>query len=254
MAIADTTADTTQTDAPAPTSPIKRFAPLAVIVLGMVAFFALGGPDYINLDTLKDNRETLAAFVQDNFVVAILGFMALYAVLVAISFPGASVLTLSGGFLFGVVTGTTAVVLGATLGATIVFLVARTAFGDTLRSKLDGERLKKFEAGLRENELSYLFILRLVPVFPFFLVNIAPALFDVKTRNYVLSTLFGIIPGSLVYASVGNGIGAVLDQGGEIQLAGLMTQPSVILPIVGLALLALIPVVYKRVKGTPAQV
>ena len=238
--------DTEETSKPA--SPLKRFAPLAVIAAGLALFFALDGPSYINMDTLRDNREVLAGFVQDNLVIALLGFMALYAVLVAISFPGASILTLVGGFLFGAFTGTAAVVIGATLGATAVFFAAKTALGASLRDKLGSGKLAKFEAGLKDNELSYLFILRLVPLFPFFLVNVAPALFNVKTRNYVLSTFFGIIPGSFVYASVGNGIGAVFDSGGEANLSGLMFQPQVILPILGLMVLALIPVIYKRVK------
>ena len=230
---------------PAP-SPLKRFAPLAVIAAGLALFFALDGPSHINMDTLRDNREVLAAFVENNHVIALLGFTALYAVLVAISFPGASILTLVGGFLFGTVAGTAAVVVAATLGATAVFFAAKTALGASLRDRLGSGKLAKFEEGLRDNELSYLFILRLVPLFPFFLVNVAPALFNVKTRNYVLSTFFGIIPGSFVYASVGNGIGAVFDRGGEADLGGLMFQPQVILPIVGLILLALVPILYKR--------
>ena len=234
---------------PAPAPLWKRFLPLAVIGAGLAAFFALGGPDYISMDALRENRDVLAGFVQSNFALALFGFVALYAVLVAISFPGASLLTLVGGFLFGVWTGTLAVVVAATLGATAVFFAAKTAFGDALKRKLDGERLGKFEEGLRENELSYLFILRLVPLFPFFLVNIAPALLDVKTRNYVLSTFLGIIPGSFVYASVGNGIGSVFDAGGEAKLSGLMFQPSVILPILGLIMLALVPVIYKRIRA-----
>ena len=246
----DTDMTSIAVDSSEPATPLwKRFLPLAAIGAGLAAFFALGGPDYISMDALRENRDVLAGFVQSNFALAILGFMALYAVLVGISFPGASLLTLVGGFLFGVWTGTLAVVVGATLGATVVFFAARTAFGDALRKKLDGDRLRKFEEGLREDELSYLFILRLVPIFPFFLVNIAPALLNVKTRNYVLSTFFGIMPGSFVYASVGNGIGSVFDSGGEAKLSGLMFQPSVILPIVGLILLAFVPVVYKRIKS-----
>jgi len=239
-------------DAPQTKSPLKRFAPLAIIAMGLITFFALGGPDYVNMDSLRENREVLAGFVQDNFVIAFIGFIAAYAVLTAISFPGAWVLSLVGGFLFGTLTGTISIVIGATLGATALFLAARYAFGDLLRSKADGGMIKKFEKGLKEDELSYLFILRLVPLFPFFVVNIAPAFFDVKLRNYLLATFFGIIPGSLVYASVGNGIGAVFDKGEEANLSGLMFQPAVIGPIIGLIILALIPVIYKRVKVAKA--
>jgi uncharacterized membrane protein YdjX (TVP38/TMEM64 family) len=229
-------------------SPIKRFAPLLVIAAGLAAFFALGGPQYFNLESLRANREVLAAFVDGNFLLAILGFMGLYAVLTAISFPGASVMSLFGGFMFGTVAGTFGIVIGATLGATALFLAARYAIGDSLRKKA-GPYMQKFEAGLKENEFSYMFILRLIPAFPFFIVNIVPALFDVKLRNYMITTLLGIIPGSLVYASVGNGIGAVFDQGGEVQLSGLMLQPKVILPIVGLILLSLLPIIHKKIRA-----
>ena len=227
----------------------RRLLPLGVIALGLALFFALGGPGYINIDALRDNRDVLAAFVSDNFVVAIIGFIAIYATLTAISFPGAWVLSVVGGFLFGTWVGGFAIVTGATIGAVALFLAARSAFGDVLRRRFDGELLRKFQKGLQDNELSYLFILRLVPLFPFLLVNIAPALFDVKLRNYIIATFFGIIPGALVYASVGNGIGAVFDRGEDANLSGLMFQPSVILPIIGLIALALVPVIYKRVKS-----
>ena len=244
------TAIDTAPDASEAKSPIKRFAPLGIIALGLALFFYFDGPSYVNMDSLRENREVLAGFVQEHFLLAFLGFIAAYAVLVAISFPGSSILTIVGGFLFGAFTGTLGVVIAATLGATAIFFAAKTAFGESLRAKLGSGKLAKFEEGLKDNELSYLFILRLVPIFPFFLVNVAPALFDVKTRNYMISTFFGIIPGSFVYASVGNGIGAVFDRGEEANLSGLMFQPAVIGPILGLIALAMIPVIYKRVKAS----
>jgi uncharacterized membrane protein YdjX (TVP38/TMEM64 family) len=231
----------------------KRLLPLAVIAAALTAFFALGGPDYVSLESLKENRETLGAMVADNFALVFFGFIALYALLVGISFPGASFLSIFGGFLFGAIFGGLAVVVGATIGATAIFLAARYAFGDAL-SKKAGPYMKKFEAGLKENELSYLFILRLIPAFPFFIVNIVPALFDVKIRNYILTTFFGIIPGSFVYASVGAGVGAVFDAGEDVQLSGLMLQPKIIVPIVGLIALSLLPILYKKFKGAPAEV
>lgn len=228
-----------------PKSAVKRFAPLAIILVALAAFFALGGPKYISLESLKSNRAALSAFVEDNFIASVLGFIGLYAVLTAISFPGASFLSIFGGFLFGTLVGGSAITIGATLGAVGIFLAARYALGDALTKKA-GPYMKKFEDGLKENEFSYLFILRLVPAFPFFIVNIVPALFDVKLRNYVLTTFFGIIPGCFVYASVGAGAGAILDKGGELNLGGLMTQPKVLLPILGLIILALLPIIYKK--------
>jgi len=228
-------------------SKLKRFLPLAVIAIALTAFFALGGPKYINFESLRDNQEFLKAFVADNYILAVVGFIVIYAVLVAISVPGAGFLSIFAGFLFGLTTGVPAVIIGATIGATIIFLVARSALGSGLAAKA-GPFMEKFEKGLKEDELSYLFILRLVPIFPFFIVNIVPALFDVKLRNYVLTTFFGIIPGSFVYVSVGNGVGDVLAAGEELSLSGLMFRPAVILPIVGLILLSMFPVVYKKLS------
>lgn len=236
---------------PASKSKLKRFLPLVVIVAALTAFFALGGPKYINLDSLRDNQEFLKAFVANNYLLAVVGFVVIYAVLVAISVPGAGFLSIFAGFLFGLTTGVPAVIIGATIGATIIFLIARSALGSGLAAKA-GPFMAKFEKGLKENELSYLFILRLVPIFPFFMVNIVPALFDVKVRNYVLSTFFGIIPGSLVYVSVGNGIGDALSAGQDVPLAGLMFRPAVILPILGLMLLSMIPIVYKKLSNKKA--
>ncbi|MGB3455312.1 MAG: TVP38/TMEM64 family protein [Litorimonas sp.] len=242
-----------ETPANAPSKPLwKRLLPLGVIAAALGVFFAVGGPDYVSIDSLRENRETLSALVADNFWLVWIGFIALYATLVGISFPGAGFLSIFGGFLFGTVTGATGIVIGATIGATAIFLAARYAFGDALAAKA-GPYMKKFEAGLKENELSYLFILRLIPAFPFFIVNIVPALFDVKIRNYVISTALGIIPGSLVYASVGAGVGAIFDAGGDVQLGGLMLQPTVIGPILGLIALSLLPILYKKFKGSPAE-
>lgn len=230
---------------------VKRLLPLGVIAAALAAFFALGGPEYVNLESLKENRDWLAGFVQDNFLIAFMGFIVLYATLVGISFPGAGFLSIFGGFLFGTFTGAFGIVIGATIGACIIFLVARNAIGGNLAEKM-GPYMKKFEDGLSKNELSYLFILRLVPLFPFFVVNVVPALFNVKFRNYALSTALGIIPGSLVYASIGDGASAIFEQGGDLKLSGVMTEPRVLFPIIGLAILAMIPIIYNKLKAQPA--
>ena len=152
-------------------------------------------------------------------------------------------------FLFGLLLGKLLVVIGATLGATIIFLVARSALGDTLREKA-GPRVRKMEEGFREDALNYLLVLRLIPIFPFWLVNIVPAVLGVALSTYVLGTAIGIIPGSFVYASVGNGLGAVFDAGQSPDL-GIIFSPEIILPIVGLAILAILPVLYKKLRGRP---
>ena len=224
---------------------LKRLAVLAVLLGALGLFFAYGGHNYISLDTLHEHQGVLKDFVARYWFWSVAGFGLLYAALVAISFPGASLLSIFAGFLFGLVTGSIVVVLGATLGAILVFLAARYVMGESLAAKA-GPFMQKFEKGLQENEISYLFILRLVPLFPFFIVNIVPALFNVKLRNYALTTLIGIIPGSIVYVSVGNGIGDVLQAGQQVPLQGLMLRPAVLLPIAGLMFLSLIPVVYKK--------
>ncbi|MEM8799053.1 MAG: TVP38/TMEM64 family protein [Pseudomonadota bacterium] len=229
-------------------SMIKRFLPLVMIVAAIGTAWGLGLQNYISLDALKENREALQAFVSDYGILAALAFMVLYAVTTALSLPTGLVMTLAGGFMFGTWLGGATVVLGATIGATIIFLVAKTSLGEALHAKA-GPFLKKLEAGFREGEVSYLFIIRLVPVVPFFIANIAPAFLGVKTRNYIVTTLFGIMPGTFVYAGVGNGLGAALDKGEDLNL-GIIFEPQVLGPLIGLALLALLPVVVKKLRKT----
>jgi uncharacterized membrane protein YdjX (TVP38/TMEM64 family) len=152
-----------------------------------------------------------------------------------------------GGLLFGTIAATIYVVIGATVGATGLFLAARTALGEPLRARA-GPAVKRMEKGFQENALSYLLVLRLVPLFPFFVVNLVPAFLGVPLRTYVIGTVLGIIPGSFVYASVGNGLGAIFDAGQTPDLK-IIFQPDILIPIIGLAILSLIPIAYKKFKG-----
>jgi uncharacterized membrane protein YdjX (TVP38/TMEM64 family) len=231
-------------------SPVKRFAPLALLVLAIALVFAFDLDRFVSFQSLSENREMLLGFVERNAFLAPLLFVLVYAGVVALSIPGGAVLTIAGGFLFGTWFGTILVLIGATLGATLVFLIARTALGDALRDKA-GPRIKKMEQGFREDAFNYLLVLRLIPIFPFWLVNIVPAFLGVPLTTYIAATFLGIIPGSFVYASVGNGLGAVFDAGGTPDL-GIIFRAEIILPIVGLALLAALPVAYRRFKGRPA--
>jgi uncharacterized membrane protein YdjX (TVP38/TMEM64 family) len=226
---------------------LRRLLPLIVIVALIALAFALDLDRYLSFEALRQNRERLLDFVAARPVAAPLLFVIVYASAVALSLPGAVFLTLAGGFLFGTVQATLLVVVGATLGACAIFLIARGALGDLLRARA-GPWLAKMEAGFRENALSYLLVLRLIPIFPFWLVNLVPAFLGVPLRTFALATLVGIIPGSLVYSSVGAGLGAVFDQGGTPDL-GIILEPEILLPIIGLALLALLPVAYKRWRG-----
>jgi uncharacterized membrane protein YdjX (TVP38/TMEM64 family) len=228
-------------------SQLKRFLPLAILVLAIVTVFAFGLDEYLRFEQLSQNRAQLLDFVERHAALAPLLFMAIYAAVIALSVPGGAVLTMAGGFLFGVALGTLYVVVAATIGASLVFLAARTALGDSLRRRA-GPWLRRMEDGFRENALHYLLFLRLVPIFPFWLVNLVPAFLGVPFRIYLTATFFGIIPGSLVYASVGNGLGAVFDAGATPDL-GIIFKPAIILPLAGLALLAILPVAYKKIKA-----
>lgn len=236
----------TSEDAP-PRRSLFRFAPVAVLVGGLVLVFAFDLHDLISLSALHEHREDLTGFVADNLVAAAAAFMAIYAIATALSVPGGAVLTLVGGFLFGVVIGGMLVVVAATIGAVGVFLAARTALGDSLRRR-SGGWLKRLEGGFRRNAFSYLLTLRLIPLVPFWLVNLAPAFFGVPLSTFVITTVLGIIPGTIVYVGVGNGLGATLDAGEDPDL-GIILDPEILLPLLGLALLSLLPLAYRHWRG-----
>ncbi|HXI87005.1 MAG TPA: TVP38/TMEM64 family protein [Parvularculaceae bacterium] len=230
----------------------SRFLPLIVIALALAAFFALGLQRYFSLDALRDNRERLRAFLADNPALAMGAFVLVYAGAVAISFPGASIMTVFGGFLFGLWPGVPLIVIGATLGACAIFVAAKTALGDFLGRRAGG-LIKRMEDGFREDELSYLFFLRLAPIFPFWAVNIGAGVLGVRLRNFFIGTLIGIVPGSFVYASIGNAAATAFDAGEDVTLQGVLFKPEVLLPFVGLALLSLLPVVLKRMRAAKGK-
>ncbi len=231
-----------QTDQPKPLW--RRLLPVAVLVAAFAGFFALGLDRYLSFEALRDNRAALTAFVESNLALAILAFIAIYALSVAVSLPGASVLTIAGGLMFGTWMGTAVTVIGATIGACLIFIIAKSAFGDALRAKAGG-RVEKLLAGFEKDAFSYMMILRLVPIFPFFIVNVAPALAGVSFRLFAITTVIGIIPGTWVYTQVGTGLGSVFDAGESFSPSGILT-PDVVIALVGLAALSLIPLVYKR--------
>ncbi|WP_029009131.1 TVP38/TMEM64 family protein [Azospirillum halopraeferens] len=234
---------------PPPSAPWMRLAPLAVLAAGLLGVLAAGLHEHLSPDALARHRTALTAFVAANGALAALAYVAVYTLAVAFSVPGATVLTLAGGLLFGVWAATALAVTGATLGAVAVFLAARTAAGGFLRHRA-APWTARLEAGFREHAFSYTLFLRLVPLFPFWLVNLIPAVLGVPLRTYAPATLIGIVPGALVYASVGNGLGAVLDAGGRPDPA-LMMEPAILLPLLGLAVLALVPVLVRRLRRTP---
>ena len=213
--------------------------------------FALDLNRYLTFAALHEHREALAGLVADNVLLAALAFVVVYALAIALSVPGGAILTIAGGFMFGSILATLLVVFAATLGAAIVFLIAKTALGDPLRARA-GPFLKRMEAGFQEDALNYLLVLRLIPLFPFWIVNLVPAFLGVPLRTYVLGTFIGIIPGSFVFASVGAGIGSVLDSDQEFSPSSVLT-PQIVIALVGLAVLALLPVVYRKLKARAAR-
>lgn len=227
-----------------------RIVPLVVLAAGFIAFFALGLDRYLSFEALGAHRDALLSWSGEHRVLVVLSFIALYGLVVALSVPGAIWMTLGAGFLFGTVAACAYVVVSATLGAAVIFLAAKYALGDYLRGRA-GPAIKRLESGFRENEWSYMLVLRLVPLFPFWLVNLAPAFLDVRIRVYVICTFFGIIPGTFVYASIGNGLGSLMDAGTAPDL-GVIFEPEILLPLIGLAVLSVIPVAYKRYKGRKA--
>ena len=216
----------------------------AIFVAAIVAFFAFEGQRYLSLDVVKANRDALLAFAEAHFILALAIAFFVYVGAVAFSLPGGLVLSLTTGFIFGRWVGTVLVVLAATLGATLAFLAARYLFADIARKRL-GALGEKLSAGFTENAFSYLLFLRLVPLFPFFLVNLAPAFTKISLRTYVLGTLIGIIPGTFVYVNLGQTLGRI------DSLSGLISTET-IGAFVLLGLFALVPVLVKKLRAMRA--
>lgn len=228
-----------------------RFLPILIVAAGLLFGYAMGWQEFLTLDYVAASREMLKAEVAEGFWLAVLIYISIYTLATAFSFPAASLLTISGGFLFGWIIGGIAAVIGATLGATLIFIAARSAFHDFLMHKVGG-RAEKLAKGFEENAFQYLLILRLAPVFPFFVMNIAPALFNVPLRTYVAATFFGIIPGGMAYAYLGQGldrvVAAAAKAGEEISVRDVVTT-EILIAFGLLALVAAIPAVVKKLRG-----
>lgn len=229
----------------------KRLPMLVILATAVIGAFTLR--DYLSFQALSDNREALIAFRDANYFLTATAFIAVYIAIVAFSLPGAAIATLTGGFLFATFPGALFNVMGATIGATLIFLAARMGFGERLGSKLESSdgAIKAIKDGIDENQWSMLFLIRLVPAVPFFVANLLPAFLEVPLRRFVISTFLGIIPGSIVYTSVGAGLGEVFARG-ETPNLGIIFEPHILLPILGLCGLAALPIVIKAVRGRGA--
>lgn len=237
--------DMTEPPKPAWTRRLPLFLLLAVAVVGA---FTL--KDYITFEALRDNRDALIGFRDGHLFLTAAIFVVVYVIIVAFSLPGALIATLTGGFLFGTVGGATLSVTGATTGAAIIFLAARHGLGEQLKARMDASAgtVGKIVRGIDENQWSMLFVMRLVPVVPFFVANLVPAFLAVPLHRFVISTFLGIIPGSLVYSSVGAGLGAIFARG-ETPDLGVIFEPHILLPLLALSLLSLMPALLKSLTG-----
>lgn len=231
--------------------PIRRFLPLAIIVLALVAAYAMGWHKHLSLSTLMESRAMLDSYVHTHPLAASALFVLLYILVVATSLPAASLLTIAGGFLFGWVLGGALVIIAATTGATLLFLAARRACGDFVKQRL-GERAARLAEGFEHGAFGYLLILRLAPVFPFWLVNVIPAIFNVPVRTYIAATVLGIMPATFAYAYLGHGLETALlsarAAGQGLRVHDLVT-PQLTLAFAALAVVAAIPIVIKKLRG-----
>lgn len=235
---------------------------LAFLAAALVAWLN-GWHAYLSLQAIAENRDSLSSFAQANGILAVLLYMAVYVIVVALSLPGGALLTITGGSLFGWLLGGGATVLAATLGASLLFGIVKTSLGAAL-SERAGPWLSKLSAGFQKNALSYLLFLRLVPAFPFWLVNLAPALLGVRLRTYVVGTGLGIIPGTFAFASVGSGLNSIIlaqqaayesclaSGGSDCRFsldAGALLTPQILAAFAALGVVSLIPVAIQKLRG-----
>jgi len=210
---------------------------------GLISFFSLGGDQYLSLESIKANRDALLSYTESNYLQAALLALIIYTASTAFSIPGGTVLSLVVGFLFGRWVGTAIILVAATLGATLVFLAARYLFADAARKKMNSGVAAKLINGFNDNAFNYLLFLRLVPLFPFWLVNLAPAFTPIKLRTYVIGTAIGILPGCFIFANLGQSLGHIdsLDQ---------LVSAETLLAFGLLGLFALLPVIVKKFRKT----
>lgn len=242
-----------------PANPLKKWGALGVIVALLVGGYLAGLHEYFSLSNLIKHREVMVDFVSENIVLAMLGYLVLYLIIVAVSFPGASALTITSGLIFGGLLGGALTVIGATLGAVIIFLIARSSLGDVLEKKA-GPFIQKMIAGFHKDQFQYLLTLRLTPIFPFWVVNIVPALLNMKLGSYALATMIGIIPGTFAFAYIGAGLDSVIAAQEEanpgcadagtcsIDIGALVTT-DLLIALAGLATLSALPFIIKKIRG-----
>ena len=229
---------------------LRKLPILLILVAAILGAVLLR--DQISFEALASHREALIAYRDAHYGLSVLAFIAIYIGIVGLSLPGGTIATLTGGFLFGLFPGVVFNVIGAGTGAILVFLAARSGFGASVSARIAaaGGVAGRLQAGLRENEWSVLFLMRIVPAVPFVLANLIPAFVGTSLFRFAVSTFLGIIPGALVFTSVGSGLGEVFARG-ETPDLGILFTPAVLGPILGLAALAAFPMalrIFKRAR------
>ncbi len=219
----------------------KKILLLGIIGVAVGLFFYFDFGQYLSLESLKSNRDSLNQFYEENTWKMIFIFIGIYIITVALSLPGATILTLAAGAIFGSLTGTLVVNVGATIGATLAFLAARFLLRDWVEQKFGG-KLKPFNDGFSNNAINYMLFLRLVPLFPFFLVNLVSGLTKIRLPIYFFGTMFGTLPGTFVYANAGSNLAS-------INSLSDIASPGVLGAFALLGLFALIPAVYNKIKN-----
>lgn len=225
--------------------PHARLPLVLIVLVAVTGAFLLR--DYLSFDALRENRATLLAFRDSHYALTALAFIAAYITIVAFSLPGATAASLTGGFLFGVFPGAVFNVMSATIGAVLIFLAVRAGLGRSMAAKIDAGngRMKRLTVAIRANEFPVLFSLRLMPVLPFFVMNVLPALIGVRLSAYAASTFLGILPGGVIYTWVGAGLGEVFARD-ETPNLGIIFEPHILGPLLGLAALSLLPLVIRK--------
>jgi uncharacterized membrane protein YdjX (TVP38/TMEM64 family) len=242
-----------------------RYMPLLVLVAGTIAVFATGTHRLLSLETIVAYRDRLQGLVEHHGWMSVIAYCAVYVTAVALSVPGAVFLTILGGFLFGWLFGAIIAAISATIGAILVFLIASTSIGDILVRKA-GPRLAKLADGFRRDAFSYLLFLRLLPVMPFWLTNLAAALFGVRPRTFALATAIGILPATFTFAVAGSGLDSVIaaqkavykackasgrtDCSFDLNIWTILT-PQILAAFAALGVMALLPILVKHWRGAP---
>ena len=227
---------------------LRRLWPLLLIIILFFVFYYFKLNHYLSLASLQIHYQQLISWTNNHYVYAVLIFMSVYILCISASFPVALVLTLTGGLLFGVFWGALYVVISATIGSSVLFFIVKFALKDW-EAKRTARWVNKMRLGFQHNAFSYLLVLRLMPIFPFWVVNIVPALLGVRAKTFILATFLGIIPASIIYASVGKSLNSLLEMGQTPNLK-IIFSPEFVFPLLALALLSLVPLLYKKIKGT----